>query len=233
MSRIIAAIRPLVLPKLREEYEAQRQKSKGKKKKNVKDIVVEDDFEVAIFLTNDGARHSLCVKGKVFTDKKPMESNSSKLMDSTGHSAALPVSLDEDTGNAVIREESEDEQTASLTNIPAAYIADSEDEDNAAHSNKRRRSDTDPLFVENDDTDDDISTKRIRIEDESDEELPLGGDDKKKMAMNTIYDGFSIHAKALCLVVKRRDQRVKAKSAGQAMMEDWITATQTVPEDVV
>jgi hypothetical protein len=39
LPRVIESVRPLVLPKLREESE--RSKSKGKKKKNVKDVVVE------------------------------------------------------------------------------------------------------------------------------------------------------------------------------------------------
>ena len=56
-------------------------------------------------------------------------------------------------------------------------------------------------------------------------------DDKKKMAMDTIYDGFSIYGRVLCLVVKRKDARgkVPAKSGGQAMMEDWIASTQMPP----
>jgi hypothetical protein len=39
LPRVIESVRPLVLPKLREENE--RSKGKGKKKKGVKDVVVE------------------------------------------------------------------------------------------------------------------------------------------------------------------------------------------------
>lgn len=54
------------------------------------------------------------------------------------------------------------------------------------------------------------------------------GDDKKKMAMDTTYDGFSIYGRVLCLMVKRKDSKGKgpAKTGGQVMMEDWITSTQ-------
>ena len=60
-----------------------------------------------------------------------------------------------------------------------------------------------------------------------------GQEDKKKMAMSTSYDGFSIYGRVLCLVVKKRDTG-KAKggmSGGQAMMEEWITSTQMPPID--
>ena len=54
-------------------------------------------------------------------------------------------------------------------------------------------------------------------------------DDKKKLALRTSYDGFSIYGRILCLVVKRRGN-AKGKDlvggAGQAMMEEWIASTQ-------
>ena len=42
LPRVIESVRPLVLPKLREEKE--RSKSKGSKKKRVKDVVVEGNL---------------------------------------------------------------------------------------------------------------------------------------------------------------------------------------------
>jgi hypothetical protein len=54
-------------------------------------------------------------------------------------------------------------------------------------------------------------------------------DDKKKMALDTFYDGFSIYGRVLCLVVKRKDKKGKGPAGltgGQAMMEEWITSTQ-------
>lgn len=70
-------------------------------------------------------------------------------------------------------------------------------------------------------------------------------DDKKKLAMDIRYEGFSIYGRVLCLVVKKRDgpsagKNVPAKTGrrtgqsaapggGQAVMENWITSTQ-MPE---
>lgn len=39
LPRVIEAVRPLVLPKLREEKERERSRKKGSKKKNIKDVV--------------------------------------------------------------------------------------------------------------------------------------------------------------------------------------------------
>lgn len=66
LPRIFEAVKPLVLPKLKEENE--RAKGKGKKKKSVKDVVVGDDFEASVFLTDVGTRHNLVVKNKIFRD---------------------------------------------------------------------------------------------------------------------------------------------------------------------
>ena len=41
LPRVIESVRPLVLPKLREENERSKGKGKGKKNKGVKDVVVE------------------------------------------------------------------------------------------------------------------------------------------------------------------------------------------------
>ncbi|KAJ5327528.1 uncharacterized protein N7506_010630 [Penicillium brevicompactum] len=73
LPRVIAAIQPLVLPKLREEN--QRLFSR-KKSKPVKDVIAEDDFEVAIFLRESRTRHSILTRNKTFhghgtQDKNP------------------------------------------------------------------------------------------------------------------------------------------------------------------
>lgn len=87
-------------------------------------------------------------------------------------------------------------------------------------------------------------------------------DDKKKLAMDISYEGFSIYGRVLCLVIKRRDgfaggkgkgKAVATTSAtgstasttvrggrggqsaapgGQAVMENWITSTQ-MPADTI
>lgn len=73
-------------------------------------------------------------------------------------------------------------------------------------------------------------------------------DDKKKLAMDISYEGFSIYGRVLCLVVKQRGGGTTAGRAtaakagrakvgqsaapgGQAVMENWITSTQ-IPEAV-
>ncbi|KAF7506342.1 hypothetical protein GJ744_011808 [Endocarpon pusillum] len=95
LPRVIEAIRPLVLPKLREETE--RAKAKGKKKNRIKDVVTKDEFEVSVFLTQLGTRHSFLTKSKTF--------NKSRI---TGHATKLTGS---DTQPVVIREESDDDNT--------------------------------------------------------------------------------------------------------------------------
>ncbi|PWY78568.1 hypothetical protein BO94DRAFT_182725 [Aspergillus sclerotioniger CBS 115572] len=67
LPRIFAAIRPLVHPKLREENERLLfgKKTKGRV---VKDVVSEEDFEVALFLRESRTRHSLLTREKVFGD---------------------------------------------------------------------------------------------------------------------------------------------------------------------
>ena len=109
LPRIFQAIRPYVLPKLREENE--RAKGKSKRPKGVKDTVTQDDFEVAIFLTEVSTRHSLLTKQKQFQDSKSrMKSNSGKL---TGW---LEKGTDEEP--VTIREESDDEGQPTLDDFP-------------------------------------------------------------------------------------------------------------------
>lgn len=53
LPRVIQAVRPLVLPKLREENERSNSRGRGKaKKKGVKDVVVEGEYIENMFRTN-------------------------------------------------------------------------------------------------------------------------------------------------------------------------------------
>ncbi|KAF4632079.1 hypothetical protein G7Y89_g6041 [Cudoniella acicularis] len=227
LPRVIESVRPLVLPKLREERE--RSKAKGGKKKGVKDVVAEEDFEVSIFLTETSTRHSLLTKQKHFreTSKKGLQSNSNKLMGSTNDTAI------EVQDAPSIRMEESDDNDLNLDDLPQA---DDEDALFVNESIRVRRS----------------KRSRATVNSESPPESPAGSeplpkrrkdtgspttdeptDDKKKMAMDTSYDGFSIYGRVLCLVVKRKDKKGKAPVSigGQAMMEDWITSTQMPPVD--
>ena len=246
LPRVIQAVRPLVLPKLREENE--RAKNKGKaSKRGVKDTVVQgmrcsdrpgasipewikqtmltqplpDDFEVSIFLTENSTRHSLLTKHKTFTEKPAMKSNSNKLTGwLTSGNGDAPIDVDADT---VVRHE-EDDETINLRDIPEA-----ESSTTAARSKRQRSGDDEPLFV--DDVSDASSdgfqiqrspaskrTKTATTADDADDEET----DDKKMGINTSYDGFAIYGRILCLVVKRRGARAGA-STGQQMLESWVS----------
>ena len=191
-----------------------------------------DDYEVSIFLTETSTRHSLLTKQKHFNEpnKKSMKSNSSKLTGDTDDTA-----IDVEDIPPIMRENS-DEVEVNIQDLPVAEGSQLE---------------TDDLFVSDDDGPRRSKRARAATIIDSDEEFILSGerpskrakdktpaireeaDDKKKMAMRTTYDGFSIYGRVLCLVIKRKDKRgnTQTPTGGQAMMEDWISSTQMPPED--
>ncbi|TLD35676.1 hypothetical protein E2P81_ATG01979 [Venturia nashicola] len=224
LPRIIEAIRPYVLPKLREENERAQRKGKAKKGA-VKDTVVKDDFEVAIFLTPQTSRHSILSKQKDFSDKAPIKSNSHKLTGwLTKGNADKPIDVDHDAP-IVVPEETEDVDIEAIPEAPAARdrnaslfvqpSSDDEDEDffqtQKAPVAKRRQKQQ--------------SKDLIQI-DEADESGAEVEDDKKKLGLQTQYDGFSIYGSTLCLIVKRRGVTAPkdiGPSTSQAMMENWVS----------
>lgn len=113
LNRIFEAVKPYVLPKLREENE--RVKSKGKKKKSIKDVINHDDFQVAVFLTEATTRHALMIKNKTFEQREPVKSNSNKM-------------LAADRAPVTIADESDDEDRLGLQDIPEATSDDDNDE---------------------------------------------------------------------------------------------------------
>ncbi|KAJ5808148.1 hypothetical protein N7474_009417 [Penicillium riverlandense] len=90
LARVFAAIRPLVLPKLREENERLFARKKGKP---VKDVIAEDEFEVAIFLRESRTRHSLLTRNKTFHEPSGQQKPST---DSAG-SAGAGILLESDS----------------------------------------------------------------------------------------------------------------------------------------
>lgn len=267
LARVIEAIRPLVLPKLREERERERAKKKPSKKSRVKDVIVQgmqwpeaatrawfagearanamglrlaEDFEVSMFLTETSTRHSLLSKKKHFREKGPsmMQSNANKLI---GETNDQPVDVDDaDFAPIRIEEESGDEENLDLSAIPTADVQ------GGAKRHREFIADTSELgdgnaeeaALELDSDGEEPPSKRRR-------EIPAldsdndGEEDKKKMAMDVSYEGFAIHGRVLCLVVKRRDGGAKSNlssasggnaTTGQAKMENWITSTQ-MPAD--
>ncbi|KAK8122472.1 hypothetical protein PG984_011142 [Apiospora sp. TS-2023a] len=273
LPRVIESVRPLVLPKLREERERSRTK-RSTKKKAIKDIVVEDDFEVSIFLTETTTRHSLVTKHKHFHDttQTKLTSNSGRLVGAT-HEAPLDVDMHAASGAITIRREEEDDDLP-LEAVPLApasaagggaaaaassrpkrarrNTADTEAEDEAQQGGE---SDFEVIPSSDEDGDDAYNEggglarsiasgqppakrrKEVAAADELDI-TTTDGDDKKKLAMDISYEGFSIYGRVLCLVVKRREQSNATGSGGggaigkgkqgggSAMMENFIISTQ-------
>lgn len=189
---------------------------------------------MSIFLTETSTRHSLLTKQKHFRDpnKKGLQSNSQKLTGAT-NDTAIEV---EDV--PVIRREDSEEDGLNLQDLP---VADEEvsDADSLFVADERPRRSKRPRAITINGSPESSSSafetmepgaKRRKDADLLQDEDQ--GDDKKKMAMDTTYDGFAIYGRVLCLVVKRKDARKgPAKSGGQVMMEDWITSTQMPPPD--
>ncbi|KAL1952827.1 hypothetical protein VTO42DRAFT_4116 [Malbranchea cinnamomea] len=133
LPRIFERIRPLVLPKLREENERARTK---KKSKPVKDVLVDDDFEVSIFLREAGTRHSIMTRHKIFENRPRITSDSTKL---TG-TEDTPV--DVEVGDTPIPLEDQEETSIRLQDIPEAVQDESENTD--LQRRKRKRVDSPP-----------------------------------------------------------------------------------------
>ncbi|KAF2717602.1 hypothetical protein K431DRAFT_288392 [Polychaeton citri CBS 116435] len=230
LDRIIAAIKPKVLPKLREENENARSKSNSaaaKRKRGIKDVVAGEDFEVSIFLQEHSSRHSLLTKRKEFGEKKErLRSNGKGLAGWIGGRGG-------EQDPVVLVEEPEGGNIVDLRDIPEAkdgkgddealFVSSSDEEGDVAKTNapprkRRRRNDPQATTEENSDATDGAD----------------GGDDKKKLAMSTTYDGFSIYGWILCLVVKRRGVRQplgrdSEPIGGSQMMEQWVS-TQAAQE---
>lgn len=254
LPRIVQAVRPLVLPKLREENERAKGKGKGKKQRAVKDVVVEglhhsvsscprassnkstDDFEVSIFFTELKTRHSLLTKQKAFSEKPKMKSNSNRLTGWLESTTENPVQLDDENDD-------EDDDSEESINIRI----ESDDEDNTGdvlnkHDKRSREDSEDGLFIGDEISED----EGFQVEGGTSKRRRLDGltgdgdeDDKKKLGINTSYDGFSIYGRILCLLVKRRGNRSKgripgaaADETGQQMLEGWIS-TQAAAEQIL
>lgn len=96
-----------------------------------------------------------------------------------------------------------------------------------------------PITIrEEEDDDDHVNLTDIPEADGSGDNAAIGavggGDDKKKLGLNTSYEGFSIYGRILCLVVKRRGVRSQtgnssASASSQQMMENWVS-TQAAAE---
>ncbi|EKG15500.1 hypothetical protein MPH_07312 [Macrophomina phaseolina MS6] len=171
-----------------------------------------------------------------------MKSNSGKLTGWLvgGSTSDKPVDVDAGDQDApiAIREEDEEDAPVALSDIPEARAETS-------RPSKRRRGEgsADDLFVneassEAEDAFEDAPVKRNRKRGRAQDRATEGAadepDDKKKMALNTSYDGFSIYGRILCLVVKRKGPIARpggssgsavahGTASSQQMMEDWVS----------
>ncbi|KAJ5888391.1 hypothetical protein N7495_008432 [Penicillium taxi] len=123
LPRVFAAIRPLVLPKLREENERMFAK---KKSKAVKDVIVEDEFEVGIFLRESRTRHSLLTRQKSF-DKSYKSKDPGEL--NVGIEPGNP-----NNAHIIIGSDSDNDPDFDMGDIPHA-----EDDSGAEESLSRRK----------------------------------------------------------------------------------------------
>lgn len=206
--------------------------------------IMSDDFEVSIFLTELSSRHSVLTKQKIFKDKSRIQSNSGKLTNwlTTGTSEQ-PMLINEDaSGPIVIREE--DEDAVNLADIPEAE--DLHEPSRRSGRHKRPLSGVGEDTV-SDGSDTDSSalfvpgrpTKRSRTNEDDAASVDKGAeedrDDKKKLGLNTSYDGFSIYGRILCLVVKRRGARPsdggQGPASSQQMLENWVSTQAAAEHD--
>ncbi|PLN81097.1 hypothetical protein BDW42DRAFT_185623 [Aspergillus taichungensis] len=199
LPRIFAAIRPLVLPKLREENERLFSRKKGKP---VKDVIAEDDFEVALFLRESRTRHSLLTRHKEF-DGLDAASDSRRpgTVDSHGGAAESGIMV-----------ESDDEEL-DLNAIPRAteQVAEEQEEEDAKGKRQRGSESDEP--------------PRLRASKRKKNEEP---NEDKKMHFQTNYEGYNIYGWTLCLLVTRKGDRASAgptpsESSRQVLMEEWIS----------
>jgi hypothetical protein len=185
-------------------------------------------------------------KQKIFKDKARIQSNSGKLTNwLTSGTSDQPVVINEDAADPIVIREEDDDEPINLADIPAADQPGKQPKRSARQIGRKgkaaeddtlsNRSDSEAsdLFVPEPTNPSRTEAQRQNADQDSDDE-PLA-DDKKKLGLNTSYDGFSIYGRILCLVIKRRGVRNVAGASGatssQAMLENWVS-TQAVAEQL-
>jgi hypothetical protein len=150
-------------------------------------------------------------------------------------SADKPMEIVDDETDVPILHEDDDEQI-NLDDIPDISITEGQEP---------RDGEVDTLFVnDSEDSEQDFQThhqddgshrgNRAKPNNSgSSEAQNATPDDKKKFRIQTLYDGFSIYGRILCLMIKRRGGPVSAAVASsQQLMENWIS-TQAAQEIMV
>ncbi|KAH1463779.1 hypothetical protein KXV31_007022 [Aspergillus fumigatus] len=204
LPRIFAATRPLVLPKLREENERLYARKKGKP---VKDVIAEDEFEVALFLRESRTRHSLLTRHKTFEGARDTD---------------IPVIRPERGGDKILVE-SDDEADTDLRVIPQSSTSD-------ANCKRRRGTAVESPGGER-------TSKRQKETDSPLEELSADGDDKKlgfrtQYEGFNIY-GWVLCLLVTRKGNKARARPAAPDASRQALMEEWIStqAQEDLDED--
>lgn len=166
-----------------------------------------------------------------------MQSNSTKLMAETNAGSLVNDSGTQDAP-LVLEDPDSDSENIRLADIPMAPVA-------AEASRKRRRASS---VLDEEGTVNQLHSSSSEANSETDdvEATPPvvdegHGDDKKKLAMDLMYEGFAIYGNVVCLVVRKRGKEKHQSTAesaggkkmvGQARMENWISSTQVpVGED--
>ena len=202
---------------------------------------------MSIFLTELSSRHSVLTKQKIFKDKARIQSNSGKLTGwlTTGTSDQ-PVVINEEVTDPIVIREEEDEEAINLADIPEAEVQQKQSRRSARNVSAGDDSDREKLNNPNDSEGSDLfvpepstkrrkTSKRLDTNDQNEDDEESQEDDKKKLGLNTSYDGFSIYGRILCLVVKRRGVKQDAGGSGvpssQAMLENWVS-TQAAAEHI-
>lgn len=196
-------------------------------------------------MTDLSSRHSVLTKQKIFKDKARIQSNSGKLTNwLTSGTSDQPVVINEDGADPIVIREEDDDEPINLADIPAADQPGKQPK-RSARQRRRRNEDEDAALSNRSDSEgSDLfvpeptnrrRTKARTQDEDQDSDEETHADDKKKLGLNTSYDGFSIYGRILCLVIKRRGARNVAGPSGanssQAMLENWVS-TQAVAEQL-
>ena len=174
-----------------------------------------DDFEVSIFLTELSSPHSILTRQKQFLGKGK---------NTTLGTRDAPMEIGDDGEVSALREEDDDVNLA-LDKIPLA-------DEVSAGGDKPERGEDDAVSISDNSEDGNEATESLPTERGTPGQAKDVGandeDNKKKMGINTTYDGFHIYGRILCLVVKRKggDRGKQPAGLGQVTMEDWIASTQ-------
>ena len=196
-------------------------------------------------MTDLSTRHSLLTKKKTFQDaEKP------RFPPNLGKVTADDAVVGGRGAPVIIREESDELDTTALQDIPAVDLDEDDDplqEDHRVSIRQSRSGQDHAADREGGVASEEHHTQRMsrsghRRKANLDSKTGYTedqGDEKKKLGINTSYEGFSIYGRILCLIVKRRGNTSGKGSipsrgpagSGQAMMEDWIASTQQVASE--